>query len=442
MPICIAGMHRSGTSMVSRVNNLCGLYLGPESELSTPAWDNKEGFWENAHFVAINDRILAQFDAGWDLPPTLSEDWRSRPEITTLRTEAAALIDRFLPREPWGWKDPRNSLTLPFWTDLIPSLQVLICVRNPLEVAQSLHARNFSSIAFGLKLWLAYNQRLLSTVRTEDRVVTHYDSYFHDPGAEVRRVLDLLSIPATDGDVERACLATSASLRHQKVPMEALSSKLPPEILKCYLELCAQAGPVYEAFHRKEGGDVREQLDEADRILEGHSRQAEEMIQARLDEKNAIITGLTETIADLAESLKAQVDQNEKIFREREEAVGACEQKIIQLQDALSQSQEDRRRAADLSESLKKQVETLNKAIPPLQDDLERSERKNELLLAQLSAKADELDQITQSLGWRVLSRYGKLKYRHLLPLYRVLGLTPNSRKHRANGSSQLPPGN
>jgi hypothetical protein len=38
MPVCIAGMHCSGTSMVARLLNLCGLYLGPEGELlpSTP----------------------------------------------------------------------------------------------------------------------------------------------------------------------------------------------------------------------------------------------------------------------------------------------------------------------------------------------------------------------------------------------------------------------
>ena len=67
LPICIAGMHRSGTSMVARLLNLCGLYLGPESELSPPAPDNPEGYWENKHFVGINDRILAHLDAGWDL---------------------------------------------------------------------------------------------------------------------------------------------------------------------------------------------------------------------------------------------------------------------------------------------------------------------------------------------------------------------------------------
>ena len=33
-PISIVGMHRSGTSMVARLLNLCGLYLGTPEELA------------------------------------------------------------------------------------------------------------------------------------------------------------------------------------------------------------------------------------------------------------------------------------------------------------------------------------------------------------------------------------------------------------------------
>jgi hypothetical protein len=200
----------------------------------------------------MNERILAQFDAGWDLPPTFSEDWESRPEIIPLQTEATDLIHRFSAHQPWGWKDPRNSLTLPFWMRLIPNLKVVICLRNPLEVAQSLHLRNFSSIAFGLRLWLAYNQRILSAVRPEDRVVTHYEAYFYAPKAELRRLVELLNIPASKTFIDEARPTASAGLRHQIVPIEVLSSEVPPDILKCYLDLCEQAGPVYQASLGKE----------------------------------------------------------------------------------------------------------------------------------------------------------------------------------------------
>ena len=42
MTICIAGMHRSGTSMITRLLNLCGLYLGPKTELSPAALSRRD----------------------------------------------------------------------------------------------------------------------------------------------------------------------------------------------------------------------------------------------------------------------------------------------------------------------------------------------------------------------------------------------------------------
>ena len=35
--VCILGMHRSGTSLVSRVLNVLGVYLGPEEHLMRPS---------------------------------------------------------------------------------------------------------------------------------------------------------------------------------------------------------------------------------------------------------------------------------------------------------------------------------------------------------------------------------------------------------------------
>ena len=69
MPICIAGMHRSGTSMVTKLLHLCGLYLGEESDLMAATLENPEGYWENARFVGVNDDLLAHVGGGWDLAP-------------------------------------------------------------------------------------------------------------------------------------------------------------------------------------------------------------------------------------------------------------------------------------------------------------------------------------------------------------------------------------
>jgi hypothetical protein len=48
-----------------------------------------------------------------------------------------------------------------------------------------------------------------------------------------------------------------------------------------------------------------------------------------------------------------------------------------------------------------------------------------ETLSAKLAAKDAELQRITGTLGWRLLGLYGKIKYRYLLPVYRLLHLMP-----------------
>ena len=142
MPICIAGMHRSGTSLLSRLLNRCGLYLGPDADILPAEPSNAEGHWENTRFIGINEALLAQSRCAWNFVRPQDDRWELASCYDSARELAAQLVTTFAGREPWGWKDPRNSLTLPFWQRVIPEVKVVICVRNPLDVAQSLQARN------------------------------------------------------------------------------------------------------------------------------------------------------------------------------------------------------------------------------------------------------------------------------------------------------------
>jgi hypothetical protein len=121
VPVCIAGMQRSGTSMVARLLQACGLRLGPEAGLQAADASNPDGYWENGLIVALNDAIrLTLAGIGF--------------------------------HDPWGWMDPRNSLTMPLWCDVVPDLQVEVCVRHPVEVADPLGRRNLTSRRLALAL--------------------------------------------------------------------------------------------------------------------------------------------------------------------------------------------------------------------------------------------------------------------------------------------------
>src|SRR5216117_1427221 len=165
--------------MLTRLLHACGLYLGEKNELMPPQADNPDGFWEHLGFVALNDELLNALGGAWDLPPKADETFM-RPELDPLRLKARLLIEGFDSANVWGWKDPRNSLTLPFWQDLLPGLKTLIIVRNPLEVAHSMRERNGTSYSFALRLWEIYNLRLVEVANEKDRLVTRYDAFFED----------------------------------------------------------------------------------------------------------------------------------------------------------------------------------------------------------------------------------------------------------------------
>ena len=59
MVVPILGMHRSGTSLTTRLLNLLGLHLG--DDLQAAADDNQAGFWEHRFFQMINMQFLEGF---------------------------------------------------------------------------------------------------------------------------------------------------------------------------------------------------------------------------------------------------------------------------------------------------------------------------------------------------------------------------------------------
>ncbi|MDQ2785421.1 MAG: sulfotransferase [Chloroflexota bacterium] len=245
MPVCIAGMHRSGTSMYARLLNRCGVYLGEEGDLIPASSENLDGYWENARFVALNDDLLNAFGGAWDHPPAFPDDGDAK-SFAAFAAQSAPLLGTFGDREPWGWKDPRNSLTLPFWLRVFPEMKVVICVRNPLEVVLSLRQRS-QSTELSLTLWYHYNQSVLRAVPPAQRIVAHYDQCFQAPQTELRRIVDFLGLAVTTAQINEACAGIRTDLRHHRYTIQELRDLgIAPEIIALYADLCAEAGAIAE----------------------------------------------------------------------------------------------------------------------------------------------------------------------------------------------------
>jgi len=206
--------------MLTRLLHRCGLDLGPENNLMPAAADNPDGFWENLRFVQLNDEILNAVGAAWDLPPRQEETFHGH-SLRPMHAKAQLLIESFHGKRVWGWKDPRNSLTLPFWQNLISGLRKVIIVRNPLEVAYSMHRRNGTSYALGLRLWEIYNRRALAHALPEERLLTSYEAFFYRPELELQRVADFAGL-SDGGALAEAVTLVAVRRRHTAFTIEQL----------------------------------------------------------------------------------------------------------------------------------------------------------------------------------------------------------------------------
>jgi hypothetical protein len=241
MPVAIVGMHRSGTSLLAQMLRCGGLFLGSDDQLLGPRPDNPEGFWEHTGFQDLNEAVLAGLGGRWDAPPAVPARWGEDPRLAAQHHDARQLLNQFRGREPWGWKDPRTSLTLSLWRDLIPNLRVILCLRNPLEVAVSLRRRNGFSYTKAIGLWRLYNDRALATAT--ERIVVSYERILSAAEFELARVLKFIGIDASAQTLRDAANACRDDLRHVHYGQADLhATQCHSDVIELYTRLAAEAG--------------------------------------------------------------------------------------------------------------------------------------------------------------------------------------------------------
>lgn len=363
--------------------------MGIESELAASAPDNEEGFWEDRRFVALNQEILDRLGGGWDIPPRVEPGWERRVDLSPVRARATSLLSTLSEREAWGWKDPRNSLTLPFWKSLVPELKVVVCLRNPLEVQASLARRGFSSLAFGLRLWHEYGRRLLAATIAGERVVTHYDAYFDRPEAELRRVATFCGLDIPERVLQLAVVAASVALRHNRFTTEDLvTEQVPPEVVSLYAELMAEAGR-FTAERRAVPAGVQE------------SELRERPVESREVEQDALINVLRDVLADTKTALERSGAELERKAAELQRTTAEFDRVTVELQRAHLEHQRT-------TVELQRTTGELKGKTAELQDsaaELEQREEDNGRL-------RDELATITGSVGWAFLQGLRDIRLR------------------------------
>ncbi len=148
-PVIIIGMHRSGTGMVTRLLEQLGLFVGKR----------KDAHNEALFFSSLNAWLLRLCGGAWDHPQPIYDLLRNEHDrrqvvdylrylMKTPRAISFWGLTGYLRHRgplnldlPWGWKDPRNTFTLPIWLDLFPNAKVIHVYRHGVDAANSLKVR-------------------------------------------------------------------------------------------------------------------------------------------------------------------------------------------------------------------------------------------------------------------------------------------------------------
>ena len=201
----VAGMHRSGTSAVTRVVNLLGVPLGrPDDIYSAP--DNPGGHWESRTLCAVNDMILTVF-GGFEIAPSpMPKSWLQSRRAEFLRGVMRAAFHDIYQGERWLWKDPRICLTLPLWRQVLDDFCVVFVVRDVGAVARSLHRREGFPDFYCRALWDDYNRRAVSALPGLPVVTVDFDSMLEDPLQQVKLLCQGLSAVGVElnGEIDAA----------------------------------------------------------------------------------------------------------------------------------------------------------------------------------------------------------------------------------------------
>ncbi len=221
-PACVAvvGMHRSGTSATAGL--LVGLGLTPPKvEDLVPAQEsNERGHWESEKVILHSLKVLGTLGANAYAPPRPTSGWEAGHEFDRLREEAAEWLAATSDGRPVVLKDPRLCMTLPVWKTAVPGpIPVIFVLRDPLEVARSLEARDNLPMLFGLSLWDRYVRSAALSLEGSPTLVVDYTAMLEDPVKWSDVICRFLQEWGVDLDPDARSVALEfldTGLRHQR----------------------------------------------------------------------------------------------------------------------------------------------------------------------------------------------------------------------------------
>jgi len=216
--VLVAGTHRSGTSVTTGILHRLGFAIG--EPVMPPHPDNPTGYFENLRVVALHEELFAEVGATWsdlvDVWSSLDDERRTHwtARAATLLGELMDGADRFV------LKDPRLVRVLPMWSSALASMGADGCyvmtVRDPAEVAVSLHRRDGLDAAHAEAMWNLDVDLMVRHFAGRKHAVVGYARLLEAPRATVQVMLDDIGVASDPAELDVAVRLVTPDLNRSR----------------------------------------------------------------------------------------------------------------------------------------------------------------------------------------------------------------------------------
>jgi glycosyltransferase involved in cell wall biosynthesis len=191
----ILGVDEETTPLVAPLMELAGLGGRGQSARATAL---------EQELSEINDEVVRRFGGSDFDPPQFPTGWETSVGISDLYSRARAATTLASHEDLlFGLRDPRVSVTLPFWRRVLPQLRCVVFVRNPLDAVRAhIDTGQASSTQAAAERWWRYTEAALRSSDEERRLLIFDEDIHRDPKAELFRVAEFLGRPEVAADPE------------------------------------------------------------------------------------------------------------------------------------------------------------------------------------------------------------------------------------------------
>ena len=357
--ILVLGMHRSGTSMLTRALHAHGCALS--RELLGANSSNPSGHWESRVAIDIDDQLLDGLGRSWDDLRDLPDGWLSSDDALAAKQKIKILVNEDFRNEAlWAIKEPRMCRLAPLWIDAIREMgfevKVVIAIRPAAEVALSLLRRDGIATSDGLLLWMHHLLEAERATRAIPRVVVSHGEIIGNWRAAMRRIASTLQLQwpiaedlakdALDNLISRENVSISPQLVRE-VEGEIKVPEICVELYESMLATCANDQAMSRVIALSEQFDVSSLLyapvvrglyrgTEAlkRKVSEVESSLADAAHSAEvLDGYGHALRGISEKLAVFQQERGALTEQLDELKRESAERIAALDTALAASND-------------------------------------------------------------------------------------------------------------